>query len=120
MAVRTGAPSLVSLSLSSLLLLLLLSSSIAAPAPKTCSTGVEEEAGDQPVDGAHNARLGFEFMKHASQDPTLMADAMKDMQDPDTMHKVQEMMQDPNFRERKLRDLVGSGLTRWQVPRLRG
>jgi hypothetical protein len=26
----------------------------------------------QSVDGAHNARVGFEFMKHAQQNPEMM------------------------------------------------
>ncbi len=47
----------------------------------------------QSVDGAHNARMGFEFMKHAQQNPEMMQDVMKDLQDPEAMAKVQEMMQ---------------------------
>ena len=47
----------------------------------------------QSVDGADNARLGFQFMKEAQKNPEMMQDVMKDMQDPETMAKVQEMMQ---------------------------
>ena len=47
----------------------------------------------QTVDGADNARLGFQFMQHAQKNPEMMQDVMKDLQDPETMEKVQEMMQ---------------------------
>ena len=47
----------------------------------------------QSLDGADNARLGFQFMQHAQKNPEMMQDVMKDLQDPETMEKVQEMMQ---------------------------
>merc|ERR1719453_1636620 len=68
-----------------------------ANAGGSCSTGVGQE--DESLDGAHNARLGFQFMREAQKNPNLMADAIKDMQDPETMAEVQKMMQDPKMRQ---------------------
>uniref|UniRef100_A0A7S0TUP4 STI1 domain-containing protein n=2 Tax=Hemiselmis andersenii TaxID=464988 RepID=A0A7S0TUP4_HEMAN len=75
----------------------LLAVTVSAKDAKTCSTGVEEEADGASLDGAHNARLGFQFMKEAQKNPEMMADVMKDMQDPETMAEVQKMMEDPSF-----------------------
>ena len=56
----------------------------------------------QAVDGAHSARLGFKMMQEATRDPSIMMDAMKDMQDPESQAEVQRMMQDPSFRKQPI------------------
>ena len=106
---------------------LALCSLVASQRGKTCSTGVEEAAGGEvsdiswhnqlllcmqqlfghsrfvcclkAIDGAHSARLGFSMMKEAVKDPSVMMDAMKDLQDPENQAEVQRMMQDPSFRK---------------------
>ena len=62
----------------------------------------------QSLDGADNARLGFQFMQHAQKNPDMMQDVMKDLQDPETMEKVQEMMQvcGTTARSRRWRSLL--------------
>ena len=45
----------------------------------------------------NTAELGFENMKAAMQDPSVMAETMKLMQDPEAQRKVKEMMADPAF-----------------------
>ena len=39
------------------------------------------------------------MMKEATKDPSIMMDAMKDLEDPENQAEVQRMMQDPSFRE---------------------
>ena len=60
---------------------------------------ISESILPQAIDGAHSARLGFAMMKEATKDPSIMMDAMKDLQDPENQAEVQRMMQDPSFRE---------------------
>ena len=71
----------------------LLSVCVCARARARACVCMRAHACRQSVDGTHNARMGFEFMKHAQQNPEMMQDVMKDLQDPEAMAKVQEMMQ---------------------------
>mmetsp|Transcript_5767 Transcript_5767/g.9993 ORF Transcript_5767/g.9993 Transcript_5767/m.9993 type:complete len:200 (-) Transcript_5767:103-702(-) len=53
---------------------------------------------DKEADALYDAQLGMAGLKHATQDPTLLAQLMQDMQDPEMMAEAKKMMESPEFK----------------------
>jgi hypothetical protein len=53
---------------------------------------------DRSIDGATNARLGYDALQESLKDPKAMADAVAMMKDPTMVAEMKRMMKDPAFR----------------------
>jgi len=69
---------------------------------KSTGSGAFEEE-----DGAKSAALGLQELGKIAQDPTLLAEALKDLQDPSIQQEVQALMKDPAFK-REMKQLLDS------------
>jgi len=53
---------------------------------------------DRSIDGATNAKLGYQALQESLKDPKAMAEAMDMMKDPAMQLELKRMMADPSFR----------------------
>lgn len=54
---------------------------------------------DRSIDGATNAKLGYEALQESLKNPKAMADAMQMLKDPEMQAEMKRMMNDPGFRQ---------------------